>query len=88
MNFLNFVQAVSCVGLPLGPLETYKASINHLVSLRHDCVHGSAITFDSTKSDRDLASAMFQLQSMIITAMHVLSVELIDYFHHGRYCAP
>jgi MAE_28990/MAE_18760-like HEPN len=85
MNFTNFAWAVSCVGLSPLPFETYRGTVNHLTALRHECAHGSAITFDATKSDRELAVAMFQLQTVIVNLMHELSVELIDHFQQGRY---
>ena len=86
MNFANFSRAISYIGLDLAPFESYRAPVNTLVRLRHDCAHGESITFDRTKSDRDLAFSMFHLQASIVTLMHALSVELVDHFEEGRYC--
>jgi hypothetical protein len=87
MNFQNFTWAISCVGLQRAKFDTYKTAINHLTSLRHDCAHGEVITFDATRSDRELANAMFGLQSTIISLVHELAVELVDHFQNRRYRA-
>lgn len=85
LNYETFSWAASCIGLDCEKFKSYKASINRLVMLRHECAHGDLLTFDATVTDRALASTMFLLQDAIITLMHALAVEVIDHFTQKDY---
>lgn len=80
MNVTNFFWAVNSIGLEEAKFAFARNDVGRLTSLRHHCAHGEALTFDPTKTQADLASEMYTLQTRILTLMHALAVELVDYF--------
>ncbi|WP_198290162.1 MAE_28990/MAE_18760 family HEPN-like nuclease [Methylosinus sp. LW4] len=85
LNNQNFDWALGCVGVDPTKFSYARRDIGRIVALRHDCAHGEQLTFDTTKSNADLAADIFQLQSSIILLMHALAVEIIDLFERSGY---
>ncbi|MEJ0092102.1 MAG: MAE_28990/MAE_18760 family HEPN-like nuclease [Methylocella sp.] len=80
MNVANFFWAIESIGLEGAKFAFARSDIGKLTSLRHDCAHGEALMFDSTKTEAQLASDMYSLQSRILTLMRTLAVEVVDFF--------
>jgi hypothetical protein len=79
MDVPNFSWVVECIGLDPGRYSDSRRDIGRLTSMRHDCAHGEALTFDRTKTERQLADDLFVLQSRMILLMHSLAVDVIDH---------
>jgi hypothetical protein len=80
MNVTNFFWAIESIGLEQANFAFARSDVGRLASLRHDCAHGEALTFDPTKTEAQLAADMYSLQSRILTVMHTLAVEVVDSF--------
>ena len=79
MNVTNFNWIVGCIGLMPDRYSESRRDIGRLTSMRHDCAHGEALTFDQTKSEGQLAEDLYGLQSRIITLMHALAIDVIEH---------
>jgi hypothetical protein len=79
MDVPNFSWAVECIGLDPARYSESRRDIGRLTSMRHECAHGEALTFDQTKTERELADDLFVLQSRMILLMHSLAVDVIDH---------
>lgn len=80
MNVSNFEWATSCIGIDSKSFFDFRPYIGHIVNLRHSGAHGERISFDSSKSNAELAGEIFETQTQIITLMHALAVEIITSF--------
>ena len=85
MNVTNFFWSVSTIGLDANRFSFARTDIGRLTARRHECAHGELLTFDPTKSNRDLANDMFALQARVILLMHTLAVEMLDHFKNLSY---
>jgi hypothetical protein len=85
MNPTKFEWMVECVGLDPTRFSFARNDIGKLASMRHDCAHGKALTFDVTKTDREIANDLYVLQSHIVLLMHALTIEVIDHFVASGY---
>ena len=85
MDPANFDWIVECIGLEPSRFAFARQYIGRHTSMRHDCAHGEALTFDATKTERDLADDLFALQSQIVLLMHALAVDVIDHFAASAY---
>jgi hypothetical protein len=88
LNIRNFEWAVSCVGLDARSFDEFRPHIGRLVDLRHRCAHGEAISFDSSKTNAELATDIFDTQNHIVTLIHSVAVELINHFEGTAYARP
>lgn len=88
MNYANFVWCISCIGMNHSQFDTYKGTVNHITVLRHECAHGELLNFDSTKTEREVAAAIFAYQATIITLLHDVSVEIVDHFTAQKFKSP
>lgn len=88
LDYDTFCELISIIGIDNNKFLEYKNYINKLVYSRHECAHGELLTFDSTKSDREISRDIFHTQNQIISLLHALSIELIDHFSNSAYlCA-
>jgi hypothetical protein len=85
MNPTKFEWMVECVGLDPTRFSFARNDIGRLASMRHDCAHGKALTFDVTKTKREIANDLYVLQSHIVLLMHALAIEVIDHFVASGY---
>jgi len=85
MNVTNFNWIVGCIGLVPERYSEARRDIGRLTSMRHDCAHGEALTFDQTKSERQLAEDLFGLQSRIILLMHALAIDVIEHIGESAF---
>ena len=85
MNPTKFEWAVECIGLDPKRFSFARKDIGRLAGMRHDCAHGKALTFDTTKTEREVANAYTSLQNDIVLLMHALAVEVIHHFAASGY---
>jgi hypothetical protein len=85
MNPTNFDWVVECIGLDPTRFSFARRDIGRLAGMRHDCAHGKALTFDTTKTEREVASDLYALQSHIVLLMHALAIDVIDHFATSGY---
>lgn len=88
LNYTNFIWAIESIGIDAKNYGFARPDIGRLVAIRHDCAHGEALTFDSMKSQRDLAGDIFELQQRIVYLLHHLSVDVLDHFSSGSFRGP
>lgn len=88
MNVSNFFWAVTCIGLEESKFSFARGDVGRLASLRHECAHGEVLTFDATKTNKDLAREMYALQTRILLVMHSLAVEVLDHFKTDSFLKP
>ncbi len=85
MNVQTFIEATGSIGLCIPAFEDYRRSVGRLVDLRHRCAHGERLTFDSSKSNAELAHDVFELQANIILLMHATALALLEHCENKQF---
>lgn len=85
LSVVNLKSLIACLGLPWTPFAPYAKYIATLVDLRHQSAHGQALTFDSSKTNREIASDVFVIQAHTITVMHLLATLIVDMFEQATF---
>jgi len=80
LNVSNLKHLIGCVGLDWRQFAPYAKYIGRLVHLRHQCAHGQQISLDATKTNKELADDLLDLQTKTIVVMHLLAVQIVDLF--------
>jgi MAE_28990/MAE_18760-like HEPN len=80
LNVKTFLDITGSINLSIASFQDFRRSIGRLVDLRHRCAHGEKLTFDSSKSNGELAQEVFDLQSSVILLMHATAIGLLDLF--------
>lgn len=75
------------LGIDRSKFTSFKKYVGRLVDLRHSCAHGERLTFDSSKTNFELASDMFELQSEIIILMHAVALEVLEVVERDAFVA-
>jgi hypothetical protein len=79
LDVANSNWILECIGMDPARYRESRRDIGRLATIRHDCAHGEALTFDQTKTERELIEELFSLQRRIILLMHQLAVDIIDH---------
>jgi hypothetical protein len=87
MNVSNFLSTIGLLSIDIDSFIDFKLYIGRLVDLRHRCAHGERLTFDSSKTNKDLAEELFEIQARILLLMHALALAVIDSFEKKRFIA-
>jgi len=84
----TFNRLVSSFGLSPDAFSSFRRHIGRLVTLRHECAHGEILKLDATKTNRELAQELFEIQAQITLLLHAISLELVDYFENENFATP
>jgi hypothetical protein len=78
LGVVNLWGLLQKLGIDRAKFSSFRKYVGRLVDLRHSCAHGERLTFDSSKTNSELAADVFELQSEIVTLMHAVALEIID----------
>jgi len=85
MNVQTFIETTGSIGLSIASFGEFRRTVGRLVDLRHRCAHGERLTFDSSKSNADLAQDVFELQTNIVLLMHATALALLEFFENEEF---
>lgn len=87
LNQANLEYLLSIASMDWSAFSSYRTHVFKLVDLRHRCAHGEKITFDRTKTNKDIATDIFSTQIEISNLMQDIALSLMDVMATDGFCA-
>jgi hypothetical protein len=87
LNQSNLMDLMSTSSIHWEKFSEYRTHVGKIVDLRHKCAHGEKISFDQTKSNKDIAKDIFSTQNEILNLMHDVALELLTVINEEKFAS-